>query len=64
MHKMRSHSTTVVNNMVIWMFSGCDNRDFWRDVLCLDIGTYAYFLPHSQTEQSWAFDRNDGVDAT
>ena len=37
-HKMRSHSATVVDNTTIWLFGGCDDRDFWRDVMCLDVG--------------------------
>ena len=39
-HKMRSHSATVVDNTMIWMFGGCDDKEFWRDILCLDVGEY------------------------
>lgn len=41
-HKMRSHSATVVDNTMIWMFGGCDDKEFWRDVLCLDVGEHIF----------------------
>ena len=39
-HKMRSHSATVVDNSSIWLFGGCDDKEFWRDVMCLDVGEF------------------------
>jgi hypothetical protein len=39
---MRAHSLTVVDNMV-WMFGGCDERESWKDVYCLDVGAFFFF---------------------
>lgn len=41
-HKMRSHSATVVDNTMIWMFGGCDDKESWRDVMCLDVGEHEH----------------------
>ena len=46
-HKMRSHSATVVDNSTIWMFGGCDDKEFWRDVLCLDVETMECTRPET-----------------
>ncbi|KAI5118477.1 hypothetical protein M0805_003738 [Coniferiporia weirii] len=46
-HKMRSHSATFVDNTTIWLFGGCDDREFWRDVLCLDIETMEWTRPET-----------------
>lgn len=46
-HKMRSHSATVVDNTMIWLFGGCDDREFWRDILCLDIETMEWTHPET-----------------
>ncbi|KAL5520401.1 hypothetical protein ACEPAG_9625 [Sanghuangporus baumii] len=46
-HKMRSHSATVVDNTTIWMFGGCDDKEFWRDVLCLDVETMECTMPET-----------------
>ncbi|THH03337.1 hypothetical protein EW145_g6334, partial [Phellinidium pouzarii] len=46
-HKMRSHSATVVDNTTIWLFGGCDDKEFWRDVLCLDVETMEWTRPET-----------------
>ncbi|EJD04992.1 galactose oxidase [Fomitiporia mediterranea MF3/22] len=46
-HKMRSHSASVVDNTMIWMFGGCDDKEFWRDVLCLDVETMECTRPET-----------------
>ncbi|KAH8114849.1 galactose oxidase [Phellopilus nigrolimitatus] len=46
-HKMRSHSATVVDNTTIWLFGGCDDKEFWRDVLCLDVETMECTRPET-----------------
>ncbi|KAJ3569502.1 hypothetical protein NP233_g5004 [Leucocoprinus birnbaumii] len=41
---MRAHSVTLVDN-VVWLFGGCDERESWRDVYCLDIETMQWSHP-------------------
>ena len=41
-HGLRAHTATLVDN-VAWIFGGCDDRDIWLDVLCLDTGKFSSF---------------------
>ncbi|KAF9441341.1 galactose oxidase [Macrolepiota fuliginosa MF-IS2] len=41
---MRAHSVTVVDN-VVWLFGGCDERESWKDVYCLDVETMQWTHP-------------------
>lgn len=34
---MRAHSITVIDN-VVWLFGGCDDRESWKDIYCLNVG--------------------------
>ncbi|KXN82385.1 Host cell factor 2 [Leucoagaricus sp. SymC.cos] len=44
---MRAHSVTVVDN-VLWLFGGCDERESWRDIYCLDVETMQWTHPECQ----------------
>jgi hypothetical protein len=34
---MRAHSVTAIDN-VLWLFGGCDDRESWKDIYCLNVG--------------------------
>lgn len=61
---MRAHSVTVVDN-VVWLFGGCDERESWKDVYCLDVGAFVLTL----SCDGWSVDffffvRDDAMDTS
>ncbi|XP_006462273.1 hypothetical protein AGABI2DRAFT_186268 [Agaricus bisporus var. bisporus H97] len=41
---MRAHSITVIDN-VVWLFGGCDDRESWKDIYCLNVESMQWTHP-------------------